>query len=170
MKHLKENTGQVEWGTPLFIADSVRQCVRILDLDPCSTQDFNATVGAEVFFSRKMDGLALDWNGSVYLNPPYARGEIDKWVRKLMREVDARNTKKYVALVNNASDTQWFKRLLHLSNFICFYEGRITFVNPHLNTSKPLQGQVIFGYGMQYSEFYAAFGKHGYCTLLIDHL
>jgi site-specific DNA-methyltransferase (adenine-specific) len=40
------------------------------DLDPCATQ---ANAKCRRYFTRKENGLAQEWRGKVFINPPYCK-------------------------------------------------------------------------------------------------
>lgn len=67
-----------EWYTPKFIIDSLGE----FDLDPCapSVPLFKT---AEVMYNEFDDGLAQKWEGRVWLNPPYSRPLITKFMRRM---------------------------------------------------------------------------------------
>jgi len=67
-----------------------------IDLDPCSNE--GSIVGATVAFTGSPNGkcgLTKSWRdhcpagGLVFVNPPYSRGEIGKWVGKSWFEMKA---------------------------------------------------------------------------------
>jgi hypothetical protein len=41
--------------------------------------------------NNKLDGLAQSWQGRIFFNPPYSRGEIDKFVEKLLKETNVQD-------------------------------------------------------------------------------
>ena len=70
------------------------------------------------------DGLAQEWHGSVYMNPPYGSA-IDAWVAKLCREHESGRVAEAVALLPARTDAQWFRRLRPYPR--CFIWGRLRF-------------------------------------------
>lgn len=67
-----------EWYTPKYIIDSLGK----FDLDPCapSVPLFKT---AEVMYNEFDDGLAQKWEGRVWLNLPYSRPLITKFMRRM---------------------------------------------------------------------------------------
>lgn len=67
-----------EWYTPKYIIDSLGK----FDLDPCapSVPLFKT---AEVMYNEFDDGLLQKWEGRVWLNPPYSRPLINKFLRRM---------------------------------------------------------------------------------------
>lgn len=148
MEHLKRNSGKVEWYTPDSILESVREVLPRIDLDPASCQLANERVQAKRYYSIDDDGLLQDWGehaGTVFLNPPYARRVIDKWIEKLVSESRRRNIGQWICLTNNATDTKWGQHLLSEASAVCFLRGRVRFWTPDADRKKdaPLQGQML---------------------------
>lgn len=72
------------------------------------------------------DGLEIEWNGKLFINPPYSN--IIKWVDKAILEKN--NYEEVVFLVPARTDTKWFHKLLrHFPDNakITFIEGRLKF-------------------------------------------
>lgn len=76
------------------------------------------------FFSPEVDGLAQDWTGVCWMNPPYGRG-IDRWMAKAHQSAIAGAT--VVCLVPARTDTAWWHD--HAA------KGEIRFVRGRLNFS-----------------------------------
>jgi phage N-6-adenine-methyltransferase len=76
------------------------------------------------------DGLEADWHkltdGPVWLNPPYSRGELVKWLAKCEKEAAAGITT--VVLLPVDTSTQWFHRYVQPRiKDVVFLQGRLTF-------------------------------------------
>jgi hypothetical protein len=65
--------GWAEWYTPAAILEAARKALGAIDLDPASSDIAQALVQARAFFTAEDDGLAQEWHGRVWLNPPYSR-------------------------------------------------------------------------------------------------
>jgi hypothetical protein len=70
-----------EHGSPVEIVKAARLVMGGIDLDPASSAVFNTVVQAKKIFTRKDNGLAQEWSGRVFLNPP--GGIIDKDGRRV---------------------------------------------------------------------------------------
>ena len=85
------------------------------------------------------DGLSIDWPTNIvnYVNPPYTRGEISKWVKKCHEE----NMKgaKIVLLIPAYTDTKYFHDYIYQRDNveIRFIQGRIKFKGYNRTSSFP---------------------------------
>lgn len=68
----------VEWATPQDTFDELNEEFRFTT-DVCSTHE-NAK--CEHHYTEAEDGLAQTWSGVCWMNPPYARGVMAKWIHK----------------------------------------------------------------------------------------
>jgi hypothetical protein len=78
-----------EWNTPKWFVDAVRKVMGNIHCDPASSNLAQTVVQARHFYTVDDNGLAKEWHGNIYLNPPYARGHIDQFVtnNKLLGEI-----------------------------------------------------------------------------------
>ena len=74
------------------------------NLDPCATKE-NAK--CKRFYTKKDNGLVQDWEGGVFMNPPYGR-EIKNWVKKAYEEVQLKHARLVVCLLPSRTDTSWW--------------------------------------------------------------
>lgn len=98
-----------------------------IEFDPYSDAIANQTVKANQFRSKEDDqGAAWPDVKTVFMNPPYSRGSVDRAVTELT--VEWRKQKfSAIVLVNNATETKWFQLLLLYANGICLTHHRIAF-------------------------------------------
>lgn len=66
-----------EWATPQQLFDELNEEFNFT-LDACA-DDWNYKV--DNYFDKEIDGLAQNWNGTVWMNPPYGRA-IKTWMAK----------------------------------------------------------------------------------------
>jgi DNA N-6-adenine-methyltransferase (Dam) len=66
-------TGENEWYTPQRYIDAARDVLGEIDLDPATSAFAQSRIRAAAFFTQEDDGLTQDWNGRIWLNPPYAQ-------------------------------------------------------------------------------------------------
>lgn len=142
--HVSNNSGNNEWYTPSNIIELARDTMGCIDIDPSSCEVAQYTVKATVYWTKETNGLDKDWIGNVWMNPPYSAALIKQFCNKLKEEYLSGNTKSFVTLTNNATETQWFKQLHDVSSVFCFLTKRVKFLDQQLKPiGAPLQGQVL---------------------------
>lgn len=160
--HVTHNSGNNEWYTPQKYITAARIVMGSIDLDPASSAKANEIVCASHYYDIAYDGLAHDWFGNVWMNPPYARHLIGRFCEKLIVEVNAGRVKQAITLTNNATETVWFRKLALKSSAICLPKGRIKFIDGDGNaTGAPLQGQALLYIGPASDKFRRVFFKLG---------
>ena len=145
--HVSNNSGEHQWYTPEHIIEAARTTMGCIDVDPASSQLANSTVKAHTYYTESNNGLTKEWNGNVWMNPPYAQPLISQFVEKLIEKFLSGEVKKACVLVNNATDTTWFHSIVRISSAICFTKGRVRFIDVNGNPGAPLQGQAIIYIG-----------------------
>jgi len=124
------------WSTPQDFFDKLNS-VHGFTLDACATPE-NAK--CQRHFTKSDDGLSQQWDGVVWMNPPYGR-EIGKWMRKAYES--AESGAKVVCLVPARTDTAWWHDYATKGQ-IEFIRGRLKFGGA--KTSAPFPSAVvIFG-------------------------
>ena len=91
-----------------------------IDLDPASCADAQATVRAARWIGLPDDGLAHDWAGRVWLNPPWS--EPGKWTSKLLAERDAGRVTA-ACCIGPLSASLWVKHLWQVADLVCWIRG-----------------------------------------------
>jgi len=83
------------------------------DFDPCPLRS-------------QVDGLLIDWNGNIYVNPPYSN--IEPFIKKGISEIKKGNASKIVFLIPIRSDTKyWHNLIMPFASEIRFVKGRLNF-------------------------------------------
>ena len=165
--HVSNNSGENEWYTPQVIIEAARFVMDGIDTDPASSEIANRTVGATQIFTAADDGRSRKWAGKVWMNPPYLQPLIDDFAEAVAAKYGSGEIEQACILVNNATETKWFQRLLEKADAVCFPRFRIKFLDPEGDCSGvPLQGQAILymGTGPSLERFKNEFGKFG-CVL-----
>ena len=160
--HVSANSGNNEWYTPSEYIEAARDVMGEIDLDPASCDTAQRRVNAGTYYTADDDGLSHPWSGRVWMNPPYAKGLVDEFAEKLSSHVKEGDVQQAVVLVNNATDTRWFAKLVSQASAICFPTGRVKFHRPDGSTGAPLQGQAIVYFGDSVSAFINAFSQFGH--------
>jgi len=105
------------WITPRWILDALGE----FDLDPAAA-DPRPWDCAKISFMT--DGLSLPWHGRVWLNPPFDRYEVGKWVQKLA------DHGRGIALLHARTEAAWFEPAWRSASAILFMADRIHFHYP----------------------------------------
>ena len=158
--HVARNTGENEWYTPEPIINVARAAMGGIDLDPATSVQANESVKAPHIFTVEDDGLAHEWHGRVWMNPPYNRVLIERFVSKLLA---SEGVTQAVVLVNNATETAWAQALLGAASAVCFPSGRVRYLAPDGVRNTPLQGQMIVGLKVPPHRFADCFEEVGVC-------
>lgn len=161
--HVSFNSGNNEWYTPADYIEAAREVMGGIDLDPASSEIANRTVKAAEFFTAETNGLDKPWRGNVWMNPPYASDLIGKFVEKLVEQLP--NIRQALVLVNNATETEWFNKLIENASAVCFPRSRVKFYMPDGKTGAPLQGQAVIYFGGNVKKFVEVFKQKGWCAI-----
>lgn len=150
-------TGEIEWYTPQVYIDAARRVMGGIDLDPASSEFAQEKVQADRYYTMDDDGLALPWEGRIWLNPPYKAALIKAFVDKLLESpID-----QAILLTNNATDTGWWHEAAGAATAICFHRGRIQFYRDGDDSKSPTHGQTIFYFGTERDRFIEEFVTFG---------
>lgn len=107
------------WITPKWIIDKLGP----FDLDPCEAQ-IQPWKCAAVGYTVESNGLAREWNGRVFLNPPFDRYQVGKWIAKLAIHGNG------IALLHARTEAEWFLPCWQRATAILFLADRLYFHYP----------------------------------------
>jgi hypothetical protein len=107
------------WITPRWILDAVGP----FDLDPAAAWP-RPWPCAERNIPAEQDGLNASWEGRVWLNPPFHRYEVAKWIRKLAAHGMG------TALLHARTEAEWFEPVWAKARAILFLADRLYFHYP----------------------------------------
>lgn len=126
------------WITPRWVFEKLGQ----FDLDPCAHTE-QPWDTAYIMISLPGDGLAYPWHGRVWCNPPYSRGNPEKWVGRLADHGDG------TALLNICANAKWFHRVVwNRASAVLIPEGRIDFCKPDgTPAGSPRYESIFVAYG-----------------------
>jgi ParB family chromosome partitioning protein len=155
----KKWTGDQESYTPKMYIEAAREVMGKIDTDPASNEMAQEVVKADVYYTKEDDGLTKQWNGNIFLNPPYSHPEIKHFVEKLLSELQP--GQQAVLLTNNNTDTGFFHNASKKASAICFTRGRINFMKEDGSVSSPTNGQTFFYFGDKKEEFARRFSDFG---------
>jgi ParB family chromosome partitioning protein len=159
--HVANNSGNNEWYTPSLYVEAARKAMGGIDLDPASSEIANRTVKAKIIFTAEDDGRTQTGRGRVWMNPPYAQPLMNDFAEAVSSKYESGEIKQACVLVNNATETQWFQRMLSVASAVCFPKSRIKFLDPQGKPGAPLQGQAIIYMGKNVAAFKAEFVQEG---------
>jgi hypothetical protein len=160
--HVTNNSGENEWYTPEKFIEAAREAMGSIDTDPASSDLANQTVKAQTYFTADSDGLTKTWGGNVWMNPPYAQPLITQFTELLSDKFDSGEINQACVLVNNATETNWFQRMLDSCTCLCLLKSRVKFIDKSGNPSgAPLQGQIVLYFGNNPQSFEKSFSQFG---------
>ena len=151
-----------EWYTPSEYVDAARAVMGEIDTDPASNSVAQEWIGAGTYYTADDDGLAHEWGGRCWLNPPWGRLTPD-FIGKLIDERQAGRVKEAVVLVNaHATDTNWFDPLW--DGLLCFTNHRINYASATDNgggSGGSTHGSVFVYFGGNRAGFIREFSRWG---------
>jgi len=156
----------IEWYTPAPYIEAAREVLGEIDLDPASSAQANTIVRAAQFFGKDDDGLARDWFGRVFMNPPYGRTADGRslaaaFCNKAIAEYEAGSIESCIILVNSLHSQSWQAPLYDYP--FCLVDHRIQFVSADGEENKSPTFQNIFVYlGEDVLKFAKVFSRFGY--------
>lgn len=107
-----------EWETPQDLFDELNAEFGF-EVDVCATAE-NAK--CKLYFDQAMDGLAQEWDGVCWMNPPYG-DEIKHWMHKA---IESSLHATVVCLVPARTDTNWWWETARFGE-VRFLKGRLRF-------------------------------------------
>lgn len=128
-----------DWYTPpeIFAALGLT-----FDLDPCSP-GAGHWVPARGLYTKEHDGLARDWHGLVFMNPPFGgrRGNLP-WLERFFAHGNG------IAIVRAYTSSDWWHQYMPRAHSILFPRGKTKFIRPDGSIGKaPGHGVALVGLG-----------------------
>lgn len=117
------------WATPQAFFD-ILNLAHAFELDVCALPE-NAK--CERYFTPEQDGLAQEWAGVCWMNPPYGRG-IGRWVKKAYEA--SLSGAEVVCLLPARTDTRWWHDYCSKGE-VDFVRGRLKFGTSKWNAPFP---------------------------------
>ena len=155
-------TGDNEWYTPLEYIQAAKQVMGSIDIDPASSDFGQSRINAGVYYTKEDDGLTKEWNGKLWLNPPYAQPLIAQFIEKAVAEFEAGRITDAIILTHNYTDTKWFHHAESVCAAICFTKGRIPYESEDGTKAQPTQGAAFFYFGDHVNRFNEVFAQYGF--------
>jgi hypothetical protein len=107
------------WITPKHIIDALGP----FDTDPCAASP-QPWPCAGYNISKQQNGLALQWCGLVWLNPPFHRYEVGQWVARMAAHNHG------IALLHARTEAEWFLPCWEHARSMLFLADRLYFHYP----------------------------------------
>ena len=111
--------GYTSYETPDDVFRAVNEEFRF-DVDVCAVPD-NAKCAR--FFTPEQNGLAQDWRGVCWCNPPFDRTK-PAWVKKAYESAQAGATVVVLLPWNGTGDTSWWHKYVLRASEIRYLRGR----------------------------------------------
>lgn len=139
-----------DWETPDALIAALRREFGAFGLDPCANAEnkkadnwfgpgsfrcgddgtYGQTDGSHPCEHCRPaeDGLAQPWCwDTAYVNPPYGRGVIEKWVEKCYMEVACGRMELVVALLPASTSAGWWHKWIMQATEVRLLRGRLTY-------------------------------------------
>ncbi len=128
-----------DWYTPRDMLEALGER---FDLDPCSP-GAGHWVPADRVFTKSDDGLSQDWNGFVFMNPPFGgRNGHVPWLEKFLQHGNG------IAIVRAYTSAAWFHEYAIRADAMLFPRGKTKFVRPDGSVGgSPGHGVVLLAMG-----------------------
>jgi ParB family chromosome partitioning protein len=160
-RHLDRTDGYEPYGTPEQYLEAARATLGGIDLDPASSAIAQERVQAARYYTKEEDGLAHDWAGTVWLNPPYG-ALMAQFLDKLVHHYDAGEVTAGIILVSLHAISAGWTALLFDANLMCFTDHRIPFKRDDGQPPSTPYGSVFAYYGPSPALFAEHFDQFGY--------
>jgi len=129
-----------EWYTPKYIFDSLGE---VFTLDVAAPVGGPRYVPCAGFFDKNDDGLAMDWSGFVWMNPPFGHQSTKRlWLDKFFEHGNG------IALMPDRTSAPWFHEFAPQSDAILFLSPKVKFERPDGSIGEsPGNGTVLMASG-----------------------
>ncbi len=134
-----------EWYTPKEIIASLGE----FDLDPASSLEaFRLNHSAKKIYTKQENGLSREWDGRVWLNPPYSSPLLQEFLLKMATHSNG------IALVFSKIEAKWFHDIvLNRATAIKLLYDRIQFLRADgIRGMQPRNASMLVAYGPDNAE------------------
>lgn len=124
------------WLTPMWLVDRLG----VFDLDPCAAE-CNPNRIANSHFTKQHNGLAQEWTGRVFMNPPFSNTA--PWLERHAAHGDG------ISLVPASVESKvWRRCVWPKAKAILLLHGRTRFCNPDgsVTTGRPLRSIALIAW------------------------
>jgi hypothetical protein len=134
--HERAVAATVEWRTPASLFDRLGGVT--FDLDPASAP--GDVVPARSRFDKAADGLAHEWTGHVWLNPPYGPAGV-RFIDRMIAHGDG------LLLLPSRTETAAYQRCLDAADVVCLLRDRLWFTRSDGFRGRSSFGSTLFAFG-----------------------
>lgn len=129
-----------EWYTPKYIFDALGE---LFDLDVAAPLHGPLHVPAKSYFSSDLNGLVQQWQGFVWMNPPFGgRNGLVPWLNRFFEHGDG------IALTPDRTSAPWWQAANRRADGTLFIAGKIRFLKPDGTEGRsPGTGTTLFAAG-----------------------
>ena len=128
-----------DWYTPKWIIDTLGP----FDCDPCAPPiEVRPYQIAPIAYTKQDDGLAHEWQGTVWMNPPYNRVQLRQFCEKM-----AVYGNGISLLVNRQDNLLWQEVIFPSAKSMIFMRHRVKFIRPDGTTGSPFFGSCLVAWG-----------------------
>jgi len=149
-----------QWLLPDEYLEKVKTVFGMSELYPATsdlTQEMAQAANHITFITNELD---KNWNGNVFVNPPYSTTEVIALADMFVEEYNSGHINQGIFLTDNSTYTDWFHKLMNNANLTCFTDSRANFQNKG-NKTKKTNGQVFFYIGDNGKKFIEEFTDIG---------
>lgn len=97
---------------------------------------------APIAYTKDDDGLAHEWQGTVWMNPPYSRVLLRQFCEKM-----AAYGNGIALLVNRQDNLLWQEVIFPSAKSMIFMRHRVKFIRPDGTTGSPFFGSCLVAWG-----------------------
>jgi ParB family chromosome partitioning protein len=160
-RHLDRTDGYEPYGTPPECLEAARAVLGTIDLDPASSAIAQQRVQATRYYTEQDDGLAHEWHGTVWLNPPYG-APMARFLAKLRHHHEAGDVPAGIILVSlHAISAGWTAPLFD-ADLLCITDHRLEFIRDDGKPAATPYGSVFGYFGPEPGRFAHHFRQFGY--------
>lgn len=185
---INQTSSNVEYFTLPKIADTAREFLSGIDLDPASCPAANQIIKADNYFTKDENGLSLPWHGRIWMNHPFGKKEAactkpgpkcerlktntrhkchnydfygnKAWIDKLISEYQIANVEEALCITYALTSEAWFQPLMQFPQ--CFLCPRTNYYGADGQIVKGVtKGSVITYLGGRTLQFWKSFQKMG---------
>ncbi len=155
-----------EWYTPSRYIEAARAVMGSIDLDPASCELANRTVKATRYYTAQENGLAQEWSGNVWLNPPFNMPGVKmsqfKWAEKLCQEYLTGHIKQAIMTMYSTGKNRWFHEVWEmLDGLMSIPYRRPYFLRPNGDRIELMYAVFFFYMGKNEQAFIDIFSEFG---------